>query len=212
MSHVSRKTMINRVAAIVSLGALILAIASALAMQSHIDAMASDRSTPNGVIAQPQQRVSITMAQTANDDADNDGLPDQWEIDHQLNPRDATGDQGATGDPDGDGLINIDEYYNNADPQSADTDGDGLPDLWEVENSLDPADPTGENGNAGDMDGDSVRNGDELVTGTDPTSSDTDQDGVSDGIRFYAAHARTAYDDEAIEAPDGEIFRVGAPR
>lgn len=212
MSSISRQTVINRVAAVVSLIALILIIAL-LAAQPRADAMTGDQIIlSNAEIAQPQQSSSMATTQAASGDADNDGLPDGWERTHQLDPRDATGDQGAAGDPDGDGLINIDEYYNGADPQSADTDQDGLPDLWEVENSLDPADPTGENGNGGDLDGDSVRNGDELATGTDPTSSDTDQDGVSDGIRFYATHARMADDHEAYEAPDGEIFRVGAPR
>ena len=212
MSHVSRKTVLNRVVAVVGLVVLILVIASALVMQPHTDAMTNDQAASNVVIARPQRQLDRVTPQAANGDADHDGLPDRWERSHHLDPGRGDGVNGAFGDPDGDGLINIDEYYNNADPQSADTDDDGLPDLWEVENSLDPADPAGENGNAGDMDGDGVRNGDELVTGTDPTSSDTDQDGVSDGIRFYAAHARTAYDDEAIEAPDGEIFRVGRPR
>ena len=201
-----RKSVINRIVAFISSVALILFILLVVSIWADIDLLGGEPSqtTTTATLGLDGQRTAP--------DADGDGLPDQWESDHQLNPQDAAGDQGAIGDPDGDGLINIDEYYNGADPQSADTDGDGLPDLWEVENSLDPADPTGENGNAGDLDGDSVRNGDELDTGMDPTSSDTDQDGVSDGIRFYTTHARMADDHEAYEAPDGEIFRVGAPR
>lgn len=75
-------------------------------------------------------------------DMDGDGMPDGWEVTHGLNPRSATGDDGATGDPDHDGLSNIDEYLNDTDPHSADTDGDGVPDRIEVEREADPTDPS----------------------------------------------------------------------
>jgi len=218
------KRTINRIVAFVSIIALILFILLAVGIWADVDLFGMDGVQAVSIAPQPglggdsagasrsaSDAVDVVATPSAQD-RDGDGLPDSWEREVGLDFQDAAGDQGAFGDPDGDGLINIDEYYNNADPQKADTDDDGLPDLWEVENSLDPADPTGENGNSGDLDGDGVRNGDELATGTDPTSSDTDQDGVSDGIRFYAAHARMAGDDDAFEAPDGEIFRVGAPR
>ena len=39
-------------------------------------------------------------------DADGDGLPGAWEAANGLNDNDATGANGATGDPDGDGLTN----------------------------------------------------------------------------------------------------------
>ena len=39
-------------------------------------------------------------------------MSDGWENDHGLDPQDATGDDGADGDPDNDGLSNIDEYLN----------------------------------------------------------------------------------------------------
>lgn len=75
-------------------------------------------------------------------DMDKDGMPDGWEVSHGLNPRNAAGDDGATGDPDHDGLSNIDEYLNNTDPHSADTDGDGVSDRIEVEREADPTDPS----------------------------------------------------------------------
>ncbi|MBR4219855.1 MAG: S8 family serine peptidase, partial [Victivallales bacterium] len=37
-------------------------------------------------------------------DSDGDGLPDWWELYYGLDPNDSTGDNGADGDPDGDGL------------------------------------------------------------------------------------------------------------
>lgn len=43
-------------------------------------------------------------------DDDNDGLPDDWEAAHGLDPKDATGINGASGDSDSDGMSNLDEY------------------------------------------------------------------------------------------------------
>jgi len=52
------------------------------------------------------------MAWTAESRADNDldGLPDYWEIDNELSPTDAEGENGGHGDPDGDGLDNRTEW------------------------------------------------------------------------------------------------------
>lgn len=72
-------------------------------------------------------------------DTDGDRLPDDWEIRFGLNPNDPTGFHGAGGDPDNDGLNNLQEYMiqnTNAglycSPISADTDGDGMDDWYET--------------------------------------------------------------------------------
>ena len=40
-------------------------------------------------------------------DTDGDGMDDGWEIAFGLDPTDGTGDDGAYGDPDDDGLLNL---------------------------------------------------------------------------------------------------------
>ena len=49
-------------------------------------------------------------------DSDQDGMPDDWEAANGLNPLDGTGDDGAAGDPDGDGAPNLKEYRYGTDP------------------------------------------------------------------------------------------------
>ena len=73
-------------------------------------------------------------------DMDRDGMPDGWENDHGLDPQDSTGGDGADGDPDNDGLSNIDEYLNGTNPNLPDSDGDGVSDGVEVANGSDPND------------------------------------------------------------------------
>ena len=75
-------------------------------------------------------------------DSDRDGLPDDWELDKGLDPLDAECGVGASGDPDEDGLANIDEYRNGTDPLDADgdTDGDGVSDAAEIQQESDPTD------------------------------------------------------------------------
>jgi sugar lactone lactonase YvrE len=75
---------------------------------------------------------------TCAGDADCDGLPDQWERDHGLNPNWA-GD--ALLDLDGDGLSNLEEYALGTDPRNRDTDGDGYGDGDEVLAGFDPRNP-----------------------------------------------------------------------
>jgi hypothetical protein len=52
-------------------------------------------------------------------DTDFDALPDAWEISMGLNPMDATGVNGASGDKDSDGCDNFDEYVAGTDAKNA---------------------------------------------------------------------------------------------
>lgn len=68
-------------------------------------------------------------------DANNKGMPKEWEILHGLNPNDPSDDDL---DPDGDGLTSQEEYLLGTDPNNSDTDGDGLWDGTEVALALSP--------------------------------------------------------------------------
>ena len=111
--------------------------------------------------------ISLTLtsstAQSIEDDLDEDGLPDDWE----LTFFDNITIYGAEDDPDNDGMSNLAEYQNGTDPVESDTDNDGMPDGWEVKYDLDPTDSS----NAlKDTDGDGYSNRDEYINGTDPTN------------------------------------------
>lgn len=68
-------------------------------------------------------------------DGDCDGLPDDWEARHGLDPNDPAD---ALLDGDGDGLTNLQEHALGTDPTKKDTDGDGVSDGQEVSGGSDP--------------------------------------------------------------------------
>lgn len=82
----------------------------------------------------------------AINDSDIDGLPDDWEQFHFSDL-----DEFGTGDSDGDGLNNLDEYLADSNPNNPDTDNDGIGDGMEVN-----------------------------ILGTNPLLADTDGNGIMD--------------------------------
>jgi parallel beta-helix repeat protein len=113
----------------------------------------------------------VNVTPVIDNDVDNDGMNDNWETDNGLDPTDPSD---ATGDPDDDGLTNLEEHDEGTLPNDPDTDDDGLPDGWEVDNSLDPNDDgtiSVANGPDGDPDDDGFSNLKEYQEDTDPQDS-----------------------------------------
>ncbi len=105
-------------------------------------------------------------------DQDLDGLADAWEQKY-------FGDLSATagGDPDNDGLTNLQEQSLGTDPTKADSDGDGLNDGAEITAGTNPL--------KADSDGDGLNDGAEITAGTNPLKADTDGDGLTDGAEVH---------------------------
>lgn len=95
-------------------------------------------------------------------DEDNDGLYDNWEVIHGLNPADP---EDSNTDQDDDLLSALDEFWSATDPANADTDGDGIPDGYEFAYSLDPREPADA---SSDLDGDGYSILEEYLASTDP--------------------------------------------
>jgi hypothetical protein len=148
-------------------------------------------------------------------DTDCDGMPDGWEVDNGLNP--LVND--AAGNPDGDGLLNVQEYENHTFANDNDSDNDGLTDSEEIVAGSDGyiTDPTGEDfdnnlvPDGWDTDNDGVRDGDEYggVDGnpataadqTDPTDPDSDDDGMPDGFEYTFSGAPVNLDPNSDDPP-----------
>ena len=149
------------------------------AMSPSADSGDSDE---DGLSDQDEETTHLTDPN--NPDTDGDGLTDGEEVKNGLDPKDATGNNGADGDFDSDGLSNIDEikkYF--TDPKSDDSDGDGLSDRVETgTGTFVNLNDTGTDPLNADTDNDALNDSDELAAGTDPFNPDTDGDTVPDGI------------------------------
>ena len=126
---------------------------------------------------------------------DGDRLPDDWELVHFGNL-----DQADNGDPDHDGVTNLDEFRFGTDPNDQDTDHDGMPDGWEISNFFNP---TNSADAAMDADGDGLSNLAEYQNGANPNKPDTDRDGLSDGAEVNTWHTNPLLvDTDRDEMPD----------
>ena len=167
-------------------------------------------------------------------DTDGDGMDDGWEIAFGLDPTDGTGQDGAYGDPDNDGLLNLWEYVN---PAWTTRDGSTFPPTQyfqpgpdigtQTETPCDPVLSLGPGGCAfltaevdsitftdpfsNDTDGDGLNDSREaLVLLTDPTSVDTDRDGIPDGIEVNGSYGSPPLaSDPRNNNTDGDPFDDG---
>ncbi len=135
-----------------------------------------------GLSCQSSGSNDIKTCVDKNKDSDGDGIPDDYERRHNLNP--SVPDAGE--DPDGDGLTNDEEYQyfkktgKEIDPQKRDTDGDEAPDGLEIGVGTDPLDPKSK-----------------------PTNQDSDQDGMPDD--WEKRHGLDPNNNaDAKEDPDGD--------
>ncbi len=141
-------------------------------------------------------------------DSDGDGLPDGIEVAMGTGPLDA--DDSADPDADGDGLAYDQELLFGTDPDSADSDGDGVGDVVELADETDALDAAsslyedldgnGVDDRRDDDDGDGIDAGLEAEYGTDASLADTDGDGVSDYAEVYI------YETDPLDAAD--VLRV----
>ncbi|MDG2123768.1 MAG: hypothetical protein P8J87_08735 [Verrucomicrobiales bacterium] len=146
---------------------------------------------------------NVRLDATATLDGDGDGLLDAWETQYGLSTAPgagATGDDGADGNPDGDGLTNAQEFEKQTDPTKADTDSDGLDDHEEI--ATDP--------NDADSDDDRLSDGDEVNTyTTDPMIADSDGDGFEDFSEIAALNGGIGGDPKdgnSTPAAGGDLF------
>ncbi|MBD3192267.1 MAG: hypothetical protein GF308_16630 [Candidatus Heimdallarchaeota archaeon] len=134
-------------------------------------------------------------------DSDDDELPDGYEVNHNLNPLNATD---ATLDPDLDGLSNLEEYLFGSDPHAADADEDGLDDFAEKKHETDPFQE--------DTDEDNLTDGEEVETYlTNPLEKDTDGDGLLDAeeVLDYQTNPLQADTDEDQLSDYEELIDYG---
>ncbi|MDD5760276.1 MAG: thrombospondin type 3 repeat-containing protein [Desulfobulbaceae bacterium] len=80
----------------------------------------------------------VSRVSSMKTDSDNDGMPDEWEVQNGLDPLNPAD---AQLDADADGLVNLDEFLNGTNPHNPDTDNDGFGDGLEVADGFDPNDP-----------------------------------------------------------------------
>jgi hypothetical protein len=144
------------------------------------------RSLQNNTLYNRDGDQAFTILTVPLDDADEDGMDDEWELANSLD----TSLDDSESDPDEDGLSCLEEFERGTDPNLADSDGDGLSDFVETNTGtfLSESD-RGSNPNLADTDGDGLQDDLEnpakvylegVEAGTDPNLTDSDYDSIPD--------------------------------
>ena len=142
--------------------------------------------------------IELTVSKTygfiviESDDKDNDGMPDEWEIEHGLDPKDP-GDAFIYSDKDT--LSNRDEYIYGTDPHNPDSDDDTEKDGDEVKKGKKPS------GNP------KIQDTPDYVEKDNPKAKDWDY-WVKDIIKKFCkkvARIVTGRDPNAMYGPEGQV-------
>ncbi len=132
-------------------------------------------------------------------DKDQDGIYDNWEVIHGLDP---SNPDDAISDPDNDLLNAADEFLMGTRENDPDSDADGIPDGAEVAYGLDPLDSSDANQ---DMDGDGFSNLDEYLANTDP-SDPADAPATADSEPVSSASQVAGFIGQYFEGTDFNSF------
>ena len=138
--------------------------------------------------------LCVSTNEPAGLSLDGDLMPDDWERANVGNL-----DQTDDGDPDHDGLSNLEEYRHGTDPNFPDSDHDGMADGWEVTHGFNPTNAADA---ALDADGDGLSNVAEYQHQSDPLVADSDHDGLTDGLEVNTWHT----DPVAVDS-DGDGYK-----
>ena len=106
-------------------------------------------------------KLSTIEEPITTNDADGDGMDDNWEKTNKLDPNNPND---SNTDSDGDGLTNLQEFLNKTNPWEKDSDSDDIPDDWEILHGLNP---NLYDSNL-DADNDQISNLEEYRANTDP--------------------------------------------
>jgi hypothetical protein len=91
---------------------------------------------------------SVASTPSAEEDHDEDGISDEWEMQYGLDPSDPSD---AELDFDEDGLTNLQEFTYGTNPNNADSDQDSFADKEEIKVDTDPSDSVSKPGGIGGL-------------------------------------------------------------